>query len=194
MPTSLDTFNDVFRQHLLKISPHRILDVGAGEGKYGLMARQLVPHAEIEAIEPSAQYAQLHRAQGIYNRVFECTMQEFVEPHCRARYNMIICGDVMEHLFRSQVIDYLDFFLYRCNWVVVAWPTNMPQDDEDQSSYEIHKSNFTVRDLTNHFELHHYERRFAWYQGMGFNDPEFCHSEHHYAILKGYVTKKSESL
>lgn len=194
MPFSLNFFNHVFQGHLAKINPNVVLDVGAGEGKYGRMIREWKPQCHLDAIEPSAQYIEKFALREVYNQVFDCTVQDFVIPYCKARYNIVIFGDILEHMFKSQAMDYLDFFLYRSDWVMLAWPTNMPQDDCENNHYEIHKSNFKLADLANQFEVHHYERRFAWYQGMGVNDSNFSHSEYHYAMLKGHVTRKTDSL
>jgi N-acetyl-gamma-glutamylphosphate reductase len=98
---------------------------------------------------------------------------------------MVIFGDVLEHFFRSEAMDYIDYFLYRSDWVLALWPTFMPQDDAMDNAYEIHKSNFNLIDLSTKFDIHHYEKKFAWYNN---NDAHYQHAEYNYCLMKGSVT------
>jgi len=194
MSYSLNTFNQTFSQHLVQLAPNQILDVGAGQGKYGRLVTEQLPQSTVHAIEPTAGYIEQFGLKQIYHTVYQKTLQEFANENFRNRYNLVIFGDVLEHLYRSQVIDYLDFFLYRTDWALVLWPTNMAQDDYGGNHWEIHRSNFALRDLADRFDVHYYEKRFAWFQGMGQQDPEFTHSDYHYVLIKGHVTRRSTGL
>jgi hypothetical protein len=191
MPFSLDAFNSVISGHISKIAPSSILDVGAGAGKYGRIIRTLLPETIIEAIEPTQKYIDEYKLNDLYNNVNCTTIQEFSRDNSRNRYNAVIFGDVLEHFFRSEAIDYIDYFLYRSDWVFVLWPTFMPQDDAMGNSYEIHKSNFSLIDLAAKFDIHHYEKKFGWYH---WNNPEFTHCEYNYCLMKGYVTHRNSKL
>lgn len=185
MPFSINTFNNVFAYHLGKINPQSILDVGSGAGKYGKLIKSILPSANVEGIEPTQKYIDDYDLNGTYDKVHCTTIQDFAKSNPRNRYNMVIFGDVLEHFFRSEAIDYIDYFLYRSDWVLALWPTFMPQDDAMDNAYEIHKSNFNLIDLSTKFDIHHYEKKFAWYN---FNDAHYQHAEYNYCLMKGSVT------
>lgn len=191
MPFSSHVFNDLITSHVKKINPQLILDVGAGAGKYGKLIKSILPSVNVEGIEPTPQYLVDYKLSDIYNKIHSTTIQDFAKNNPRNRYNIVIFGDVLEHFFRSEAIDYIDYFLYRSDWAVVLWPTFMPQDDAMDNSYEIHKSNFNLIDLSTKFDIHHYEKKFGWYH---WNDPQFTHCEHNYCLIKGYVTRRHEGV
>jgi hypothetical protein len=188
MPFSADVFNGLIESHIKKINPKSILDVGAGAGKYGKLLKSISTEFKVDAVEPTLQYLVDYGLNDIYNQVHCSTIQDFAKQNPRNRYNAVIFGDVLEHFFRSEAIDYIDYFLYRSDWVFILWPTFMPQDDAMDNSYEIHKSNFNLIDLSTKFDIHHYEKKFGYYH---YYDPQFSHCEHNYCLIKGYVTKKS---
>jgi hypothetical protein len=187
MPFSADVFNGLIESHIKKINPQSILDVGAGAGKYGKILKSISTEFKVDAVEPTLQYLVDYKLNDIYNKVHCDTIQDFAKRNSRNRYNAVIFGDVLEHFFRSEAIDYIDYFLYRSDWVFVLWPTFMPQDDAMDNSYEIHKSNFNLIDLATKFDIHHYEKKFGWYH---WNDPQFTHCEYNYCLMKGYVTRR----
>ena len=187
MPFSSDTFNSLLSNHIIKINPQSVLDVGAGAGKYGNIIKSILPNSNVEAIEPTQKYIDDYKLNDIYGKVHCCNVQDFAKNNPRNRYNAVIFGDVLEHFFRSEAIDYIDYFLYRSDWVFALWPTFMPQDDAMDNSYEIHKSNFNLIDLATKFDIHHYEKKFGWYH---WNDPQFTHCEYNYCAIKGYVTRR----
>jgi len=191
MPFSTDIFNGLIENHIKKINPQSILDVGAGAGKYGKLIKSILPSANVEGIEPTLQYLVDYKLNDTYNKIHSTTIKDFANKNPRNRYNIVIFGDVLEHFFRSEAIDYIDYFLYRSDWVFVLWPTFMPQDDAMDNSYEIHKSNFNLIDLSTKFDIHHYEKKFGWFH---WNDSEMTHCEHNYVMIKGYVTKRNVSL
>ena len=187
MPFSADVFNGLIESHIKKINPQSILDVGAGAGKYGKILKSIYPECKIDAVEPTQKYIDDYNLNDVYSNVYCKTIREFAISNPTNRYNAVIFGDVLEHFFRSEAIDYIDYFLYRSDWVFALWPTFMPQDDAMGNSYEIHKSNFNLIDLSTKFDIHHYEKKFGWYH---WNDPQFTHCEYNYCLIKGYVTRR----
>lgn len=191
MPFSSTTFDSVAASHLIKIEARSVLDVGSGAGKYGKLVKQILPQARVEGIEATKEYIEQYKLRDCYDEIHEMTLRDYCNIHPRKRNDAVIFGDVLEHFFRSEAIDYIDYFLYRSEWVFVIWPTMMPQDDADENSFEIHKSNFGLGDLVGKFDVHHYEKKFGWFH---WNDAEMTHCEYNYAVLRGYVTKRNVSL
>lgn len=191
MPFSSSTFDKLLCGHIIKINPKTVLDVGAGAGKYGRVVKTICPLTQISAVEPTKAYIENYKLLDIYDKVYEETIHKYCESHARERYDLVIFGDVLEHFFRSQAIDLIDYFLYRSEWVVAIWPSQMPQDDWEGNSYEIHKSNFSLQDLASKFDVQHYQKVFGWFHG---NNPEMTHCWYNYAMLRGYVVKRNASL
>jgi hypothetical protein len=191
MPFSSSTFDAVLASHLIKIEARSVLDVGSGAGKYGRLLKQVLPNTRIEGIEPTKEYIEQYKLRDCYDEIHEMRLSEYCDRHPSKRHEVVIFGDVLEHFFRSEAIDYIDYFLYRSEWVIVIWPTMMPQDDVGGNALEIHKSNFGLGDLVGKFDVHRYEKKFGWFH---WNDAEMTHCEYNYAVLRGYVTKRNVSL
>ena len=56
MPFSSNTFDTVLKEHLFKINPSKILDVGAGAGKNFTLIKETCQNSIVEAIEPTESY------------------------------------------------------------------------------------------------------------------------------------------
>lgn len=192
MPFSLPAFDDTVSGHLRRLAPARVLDVGAGAGKHGKLVRAALPSAALEAVEPTPSYVEQFHLRVLYDTVYVKPIQTFIQEHSRQTYDAVIIGDVLEHLFRSEALDVMDCLLYRTQWLLALWPTNMPQNDEyENNRYEIHKSNFKLADLAAAFDVHYYEQKFFWFQH---ENPEYSACAYHYAVLRGHTTKRNLSL
>lgn len=191
MPHSATTFDSILQDHVRNIKPTSILDVGAGAGKNGKLIRNLGYTGNLECIEPTSSYITDFNLKSVYDTVHHTDLKTFIDTQYKFQYDLVIFGDVLEHLFRSTVIDYLDYFLYKSKWIIIIWPTNMPQDDWGNNKYEIHKSNFKINDLTEKFDVQFYLKHFLSYLN---NNSSFNAQCIHYTVLKGYTTPIHESL
>lgn len=168
-----------------------MLDVGSGAGKHGKMIKSILPASRVIAIEPTKEYIDKYELRNLYDEVHEKTIQQYCEENAAERHDVVIFGDVLEHFFRSEAIDYLDYFLYRSQWVVAIWPSQMPQDAWEGNGYEIHKNNFSLLDLALKFDVNYYNKIFGWFH---WNDAEMTHCWFNYAVMRGYVVKRNESI
>jgi hypothetical protein len=191
MPFSSSTFDEVLTEHLVKINPNSVLDVGAGAGKHGKMVRELCPQARIGGVEPTKVYIDEYKLKEVYDELYEMDLMSYCDKQASERHDVVIFGDVLEHFFRSQAIDYLDYFLYRAQWVIAIWPSQMPQDAWEGNGYEIHKNNFSLLDLASRFDVQYYKKVFGWFH---WNDSEMTHCWYNYAVMRGYVVKRNVSL
>jgi len=191
MPFSSITFDNVFRGNIFTIKPTSMLDVGSGAGKYGKIVREMFPKCALQAIESTESYVEEYKLREIYDRVHRKTVHDYCEENAHERHDIVVFGDVLEHFYRSQAIDLIDYFLYRAEWVIAIWPGNMPQDSWAGNKFEIHKSNFTITELASKFDIHYYKKQFGWFH---WNDPESTHCWYNYAVMRGYVTKRNVSL
>lgn len=94
-----------------QLSPRSVLDVGAGNGKYGVLFREYLEArhnndetsipgkrlVQIDAVEGFPEYVgELHRV--VYDNVFTDLIQDFVVRHNERSYDFIYAGDVIEHI------------------------------------------------------------------------------------------------
>lgn len=69
----------------------RILDVGAGAGKY----RKMLPDYPMDALEANPECISKFDLESLYDHVFEGDMVEFKDY---GNYDLVIMGDVLEHI------------------------------------------------------------------------------------------------
>lgn len=120
----------------------RILDVGAGQGKYRVMLADY-PHVDgCEIWEPTVEKNKLRdlydvvHVGDIHHIVHSPTFYDGVGD--QYRYDVVIMGDVLEHLTRERAQETLAV-LYAMNaHVIVVVPYNYPQDEEDGNCYQAH--------------------------------------------------------
>ncbi len=105
-----------------------VLDVGACDGKW----KSLLPEYEnmdaIEAFEPNL------KNLGAYRNVFHADIREFEYDH----YDLIIFGDIVEHLTPEQAKAMLDYAKPRCKDMVIAVPFLYRQGAIYGNPYEVH--------------------------------------------------------
>lgn len=149
MPNSWNTYYDLYKNQIKTLSPKKILDVGPGVGTYGKLSREVYQNnIEIDAVEPTREYIQQYELNNIYNHVYNMTIQEFLLKSYKNEYDVAVCGDILEHLFLHEAISVVDCLLYRCDKVIIIWPTNLKQHGDDfNNQFETHRSNITINDL-----------------------------------------------
>lgn len=143
MPTSAKTFDREVEELLLKYIDNKgmtkFLDVGAGSGKYGKMLSDWDLDYRMDAVEPDLEYAKEYKLHEIYNHLYLDTIQSFIYGYPTYCTNVVIFGDVLEHLPKSTGIDVLEHFIYRCNYIIVVTPKYLIQFDES-TRQENHNS------------------------------------------------------
>ena len=108
-----------------------ILDVGACDGKW----RKLLPEYEnmdaVEVFEPNISF---FRLENLYRKVFNADIRNLKYKH----YDLIIFGDVIEHMTASDAQAVLKYARRRCNDMVVGVPFLYPQSAIYGNPYERH--------------------------------------------------------
>lgn len=126
-------------------TPRTVLDVGPGYGKYGVLLREYLDPTpvRIDAVEAWEPYIVEHRLDGIYNAVAN-QPAEAVEAHLIGAYDLVMMGDVIEHIEKEAALDFLD----RCRgWVVIATPVEHFDTGPDLPPTEAHVSHWTFADF-----------------------------------------------
>ena len=139
-------------------APKRILDIGCGYGKHGVLLREyLDPTPIVDGIEAWEPYVEAHRLRGIYDslRVGDALKlaQAELEP-----YDLVVMGDVIEHMDKGPAIDLLARIR---GWIIIATPVHHFHTDEGLPPTEAHVSHWTRQDFDATGRVDHYEERFG---------------------------------
>jgi hypothetical protein len=110
-----------------------ILDVGAGWGKY----RDLLPEYRcMDACEIWKPYIEGEDLHSRYRHVFDVDIVDLValDTWHPGRYDLVIMGDVLEHLTRPRA----QFVVSRLGAALVVVPFLYPQNEVDGNPHEVH--------------------------------------------------------
>ncbi len=159
---------------MMKINPSSILDVGAGFGRWGMLAREFCElwrerhfpsqwALRVDAVEAFADnISEYHHL--FYNNIYVEDAAEFVSDEVCQRYDLIILGDVLEHLERKAGKDLLERCIANAKYVMV----NIPLGPEWEQG-EVYGNKF--------------ERHQAVWQPGDFQRPEL----RHHRLFRDYV-------
>lgn len=109
-----------------------VLDVGAGEGTYhGLIGDYFKNMDAVEVFKPNIDNFGLENK---YKKVYNANICGFKYDF----YDIIIFGDIIEHLDVTGAQQVLKYAYDRCDEMVVAVPYQLKQGIEEDNVYEIH--------------------------------------------------------
>lgn len=110
-----------------------ILDVGAGEGTYYYLLNNYFKNIDaVEVFQPNIDNFELEKK---YRNVFDIDICYFKYDY----YDIIIFGDIIEHLDIKEAQEVLKYAYNRCDEMIVALPYQYEQGIEEDNIYEIHK-------------------------------------------------------
>jgi hypothetical protein len=134
MPYSFDYYKEEVKLHIMRNVPNyaKVLDVGAGSGKYGVMLGHYF--GKIHALEIYEPYIDKFDLHSIYTTIFCADILDFDI----SEYDYIILGDIVEHLelkVAQELLSYINNSGKKC---LVAIPYQMEQGEVDGNIYEKH--------------------------------------------------------
>lgn len=127
-----------------------VLDVGAGDGKWG----RLLNHLTIDALEVWPANAEKLRKSNLYREVHQHDMRVFVA----AGYDAVILGDVLEHIPYEDALKYIENLKLVCSKVFLTIPVSRCEQDGNKlgNPYETHLYQWQHHELLDlGFELLH---------------------------------------
>lgn len=87
------------------------------------------------------------------------------------RFDLVIIGDCIEHMRKSEGVDLLNFLIYRSAYIMVIYPEAFRQDDWDGAHIqEAHISTWGPSDFANWEYLHLTHRKVHFYLLRGYED------------------------
>lgn len=171
MPFSGPQFDAAFLKFIQVIKPTSMIDVGPGNGKYGKLMMANIPDCASEAVEIEASYVERFHLNDYYSRVsiargIDVTRQAGAADF---KWDLVVLGDVLEHMPKSEGIDLLHYFVYRAKWLWLRWPVYYIQGAFEEVEAEAHISIWAEHDvkalLTHYISMKQTEREAYIVQG-----------------------------
>jgi 2-polyprenyl-3-methyl-5-hydroxy-6-metoxy-1,4-benzoquinol methylase len=139
-------------------NPQRILDVGAGYGKHGVLLREyLDPTPVVHGVEAWEPYVDAHRLRGIYDHLYVRNILDFTDVELLS-YDLVVMGDVIEHLEKQDGIDFINRV---SGWMVIATPAVHFNTDPHLPPTERHLSHWVPADFEETGRLDHVEFKYG---------------------------------
>jgi cyclopropane fatty-acyl-phospholipid synthase-like methyltransferase len=138
-----DIINEVIHKR-----PRRVLDLGIGNGMYGALIRNYLPHVEVHGVEAW---------EGYEGPLWECYNDVYVGDISSVLltdigfFNVIIIADVIEHFTKDEGYDIIEAMkgrLKRGGIILMSTPAvYIEQGSVGGNDFEIHKSLWRPEDL-----------------------------------------------
>ena len=149
MPYSSFIFDKSIEEIIRLLKPETLLDLGAGAGKYGELAKKINSSIKLTAVEIEKDYIKNFKLPSIYDEVWNISATDLINPKYYDQiFDVIMIGDIIEHLKKSDGIDLLNFLIYRCRWIILEFPHHYLQNSVDGYQSEAHISVWTETDFS----------------------------------------------
>jgi len=148
MPYSSFIFDAAIAEIIKLIKPKIFFDLGSGAGKYGLMVKKIDPSIKTIALEIEKNYIKKFNLRSIYKQVLNISATDLIQPkYFDSIFDVVMAGDILEHLKKSEGIDLLNFLIYRCRWMIIEFPCRYLQNIVNGHSSEAHISIWAENDF-----------------------------------------------
>jgi hypothetical protein len=140
--------------HVVKIQPDRVLDLGVGLGKWGFLMREALDfidgRSEREDWTTVIDGVDGHRYDSplidwIYDSVTIADLREVVDD--LRGYDLVTMGDIIEHLEKDEGLDLLSRLLAHNDCVVLTTPVHFFEQEVADNPFQSHRSHWTADDF-----------------------------------------------
>lgn len=170
MPYSKPVFDGLAAALIRAVAPRTCLDLGAGAGKYGKLVRRECPECRLRAVESHPDSVARFGLEAIYDAVECADVMSLFDTAIEAAYDLVVAGDLIEHLRKSDGLDLLNFLVYRAAFILLVYPTRFIQGVVDGNRREAHISAWSEHD-------------FAWCERTGV----IAKSKQEIVVLRGFL-------
>lgn len=142
-------------EHVVRMQPRTVLDVGVGYGKWGFLIRESLDwladrhdpahwQTRITGLEAFEGYS-----SPMYNWVYDEIVYRDIASWARncPSYDLVMMGDVIEHMTKQEGLDLLDVLLEKSRNVIIATPVDFFTQDILNNPWEEHKSLWSIADF-----------------------------------------------
>jgi hypothetical protein len=144
MPGSVRENDTDLREFVLKHSIRTVLDVGPGRGTYSKVLRGLM--LTIDAVEIWRPYIRRYDLPRQYRKVIHGDIRD--EPIYGGEYDLVIFGDVLEHMTRLEALDCWQRARLAARYVMMSVPIiHYPQRASHGNPYEEHVQEHLTPDI-----------------------------------------------
>jgi SAM-dependent methyltransferase len=170
MPTSLPIFDEELETYFGEVPHESVLDIGAGEGKYGKMLRRLQPQARLIGVEIDPDYVERYQLRSIYDDVRIQDAAALMDDPQQS-FSAVIIGDCIEHMRKSAGVDLLNFLVYRSRIIILKFPVQFAQNAVHGHRSEAHVSVWSRNDFS------------------GFDRVYVEHQDMRLCLIRGYLSQ-----
>ena len=137
---------------LVRERPRTVLDVGAGYGKYGLLAREFGGAERVDAVDALAPRFP------VYDHVWlgDLRALDSLLPAEPARWDLALFIDAIEHLEKAEAWKVLDTLLRRAKRVLITTPWGFRPQEIPGMPYETHRSGWHPWEFGARCRVHHW--------------------------------------
>lgn len=136
--------------------PRSVLDVGCGNGKYGLLLREYIPYLVwTEGVEAFADnYRKPHMAT-LYNDLHLGDFLDYDKYHIeRSKFDVVLMVDVLEHFTKKNGWKALEKALTMAPKVIISTPKDfMEQGAVHGNPYERHLSHWKKQEIQKKYKF-----------------------------------------
>lgn len=150
MPTSIDEGKDWALAHFQRHQPRTVTDIGPGSGTYAKLLRPNEPDEPgvwWTAIEIHKPYIGRYKLKSRYDEVHHLDARR--APGHLYHRDLVICGDVLEHMPRTEAVDLLRRIEAAGAWhILVSVPiVDAPQGEVGGNEHEEHVHHWDADDM-----------------------------------------------
>lgn len=151
MPYSAMTFDFVIEKLIERMAPASVLDIGPGAGKYGRIVKTLrgrgVDIGSLQAVEIDQSYIDQFQLNEVYDVVQLGDASALPDVGPDAQWDLVILGDVLEHLRKSRGTDLIEYLYYRTRYIILVVPIDYIQGAWEGHHAEAHISTWYAQDF-----------------------------------------------
>jgi len=159
MPDSVDTGKLFFEDWFKEFKPKTVLDVGTGVGTYGKIIKRIDSNCYIEGVEVYTPYIEMYQLNMIYAKIHNIEIKKLVADNY---YDLIIFGDVLEHMTKEDAIGIINWFKKFAKFIFISIPIRyvprewsrgyaQPPREYKENIWEKHLHNWSYEDFQKEF-------------------------------------------
>jgi hypothetical protein len=154
MPGSASVFDDIVVAMIRLAAPRVVVDIGPGMGKYG----QIIKNIEVETNctihkicvevdeEKIVKRFMLH---DLYDEILHEDAANLPKRYPMLTGDVVVAGDVIEHLTKSEGIDLIEYLQYRFKHILLIIPVDWVSFSWEDYDHESHISIWRIKDIQN---------------------------------------------